>query len=128
MGHSLTPRENAMLKNLLAPLLLLSLALPPCGHCHGDEGERVFIVKDYRYQPAEGSGADLQVGRDFCGTRCNALSFNYLNVIEPGGWRMIKITDHSEITVDLGNPFLDGACVCIGDEYVVKIDDLNRVR
>lgn len=117
-----------MLKQLLAPLLLLTLALPPCVHCQEHEGEQVFIVKDYRYQPAEGSQADPQMGQDLCGTRCNALSFDYLNVIEPGGWRMIKVADHSEITVGLDNPFLGGACVCIGDEYIVKIDDLNRVR
>lgn len=88
-----------------------------------DELEKVFIVLEYRYDPGEG-GKDADIGQSLCGTRCNALSVDYLNYTGPGGWRMIKVADKRELTIDMGNPFLTGKCTCVADEYVIKFNEL----
>jgi hypothetical protein len=87
--------------------------------------ERVYIVKSYRYDPGSSAG-NPETGQSLCGTRCNALSADYLNFTEPGGWRVIKVASDRELTVDLNNPFMSGRCICIADEYLVKIDDLTK--
>ncbi|MDK9718142.1 MAG: hypothetical protein OEL57_09585 [Trichlorobacter sp.] len=86
---------------------------------------KLYIVTDYRYLPGKTKG-DPVMGQSLCGTRCNALSTNYLNIVEPGGWRLIKIADGRVLTVPLNNPFMGGDCVCVVDEYVVKADHLNK--
>lgn len=105
----------------------LAVAAAVCLACAapvGAEGERVFIVKDYRFLP--GKNGDEAAGLSLCGTRCNALSVDYLNYTEPGGWRLIKVADDRELIVDLNNPFMDGRCLCLADEYEVRVDELNR--
>ncbi|MBU0480058.1 MAG: hypothetical protein KKG47_03035 [Proteobacteria bacterium] len=111
---------------LILPILLSLLisaeatADAPAGQ---DETEKVFIVSGYRYEPG-GDVKQTDVGQSLCGTRCNALSVDYLNYTEPGGWRMIKVADKRELTVDLNNPFLAGECICVADEYIVKVNEL----
>lgn len=119
--------ESALMNSCAGRLLALLclLALPLAAQAAEPPEERVLIVKDYRYLPGVPAG-DEQTGQSLCGSRCNALSFDYLNVLEPGGWRMIKVAADRELTVDLENPFMKGSCICIADEYIVKIDELNR--
>jgi len=109
--------------------LLVSFFLPLCAAAADDapaaqdEMVTVFIVNEYRYEPGA-SGGDPDIGQSLCGTRCNALSVDYLNYVTPGGWRMIKIAGNRELVVELNNPFLDGKCICVADEYQVKVNDL----
>lgn len=107
---------------LLAVLLLLASASDLLA---ADADLKLYIVTDYRYLPGKTKG-DPVMGQSLCGTRCNALSTNYLNIVEPGGWRLIRIADGRALTVPLNNPFMGGDCVCVVDEYVVKIDRLNK--
>lgn len=88
-----------------------------------DEMVKVYIVSEYRYVPGP-SGGNADVGQSLCGTRCNALSVDYLNYMTPGGWRLIKISGNQQLLVDLNNPYLDGKCICVADEYMVKVNDL----
>ncbi len=90
----------------------------------GIDGERVFIVSGYRFEPGP-SGGDEDTGHALCGIRCNALSIDYRNIIDPGGWRFIKVATDKDVRVDLDNPFMDGHCVCTVDEFVVQINDFN---
>lgn len=109
-------------------LLLIAFYLTlPGAAWTAEDGEKVFLVKEYRYEPGDGSG-DPVIGQSLCGTRCNALSANYLNFIEPGGWRMLKVAGNRELKVALNNPFMGGECVCVADEYLVKLDDFNRPK
>lgn len=109
--------------------LLVSFVLPLCAATAEDtpavqdEMVRAFIVSEYRYEPGE-SGGDPDIGQSLCGTRCNSMSVDYLNYVMPGGWRMIKVSGNRELVVDLNNPFLDGKCICIVDEYLIKVNDL----
>ncbi|RJQ67141.1 MAG: hypothetical protein C4519_24565 [Desulfobacteraceae bacterium] len=109
---------------LLVPFLLpLSAAAAEDTPAAQEEMVTVFIVSEYRYEPGE-TGGDPDIGQSLCGTRCNALSVDYLNYVMPGGWRMIKISGNQEIVVDLNNPFMGGKCICVVDEYRVKVHDL----
>jgi len=114
-------------KRLLLGLIIgfLAIGAASADGDKGIKGEHVFIVHDYRYEPGNSEG-DPDTGQALCGTRCNALSVDYRNFIDPGGWRFIKIADNREVTLDLGNPFFGGQCVCTADEYVVKINDFNQ--
>jgi len=91
------------------------------------QGDRFFMVTEYRYDPGD-TGGDPDTGHALCGTRCNALSVDYRNFIEPGGWRFIKVARNLEVTLPIGNPFLGGKCICTADEYVVKVNDFNQYR
>lgn len=86
------------------------------------EVEYVFISKGYRYEPVSPE-ENSDVGLFLCGTRCNALSVDYLNITSPGGWRMMRVTKDKEITVDLTKMSIKGKCICVADEYVVKVND-----
>jgi len=108
---------------LLALFLLLASSADLLAAAAADV--KLYIVTDYRYLPGKDKG-DPVMGQSLCGTRCNALSTNYLNIVEPGGWRLIKIADGRVLTVPLNNPFMGGDCVCVVDEYVVKVDHLNK--
>ena len=88
-------------------------------------GERVYIVNDYRYAPGA-TGENPEQGHAVCAVRCNALSVDYRNYIEPGGWRFIKVASDRELTIEPGNPFILGHCVCTVDEYVVQLNTFNR--
>ena len=114
MGDAMKWRRPLLLAGMLSILMVAAAA--------GEE--RIFIVKDYRYLP--GKTGDATNGQSLCGTRCNALSTDYLNYTEPGGWRLIKVADDREVLLDLNNPFMDGQCVCVADEYEVRLDELNR--
>jgi len=108
-------------------LVLAGLLTLPLAAAAEETGQKVYLVKDYRYEPG-GSTGDPEVGQSLCGTRCNALSSDYLNFIEPGGWRMVKVASDSEVVLDLGNPFMQGECVCLADEYLVKLVEYNRPK
>ena len=110
-------------------VLSVLMSLPICAGAAEDtpavqkQPENVFIVSEYRFEPA-GEGKNSDVGQSLCGTRCNSMSVDYLNYTEPGGWRLIKVADNREVRVDLKNPFLAGTCVCVVDEYEVKVNEL----
>jgi len=121
---------------LLLTILLVLLALPAFGAegqaqepqmketaPGGRAEEHVFLTKGYRYDPA-GPNEDKDLGLFLCGTRCNALSVDYLNITSPGGWRMIRVAKDREKVISLKNMGLDGSCVCTGDDYLVKINDI----
>lgn len=110
--------------------ILVSFFLPLCVVAAEDEPEpqaeiaNVFIVSEYRFESGAAGGGDPDIGQSLCGTRCNALSVDYLNYVTPGGWRMIKVADKRELIIELGNPFLNGKCICVADEYQIKVNDL----
>ena len=114
-----------------ARLLLLCLAaLLPLSAGAGETRpteEHLYIVKQHRYV-AGGPSDDRDMGHSLCGTRCSGLSVDYLNYTEPGGWRLIKVAADQELKVPLSNPFMGGDCICIADEYMLKIDDLSKSR
>jgi len=114
-----------MKKLLLIPIVLLLAATAQAADPQMLEGEQVFIIQEYRYEPGD-SGGDPDIGHALCGTRCNALSVDYRNFIDPGGWRFIRVADNREIPVSLNNPFIGGQCVCTADEYVVILNDFNK--
>ena len=109
---------------VLAALLLLPLPARAAQEIQGIDGERVFMVNSYRYQPGD-SGGDPDTGHALCGNRCYALSVDYRNLLEPMGWRIIKVASDKEVTVDLENPFIGGQCVCIADEFVIQLNEFN---
>jgi len=63
-----------------------------------------------------------------CGTRCNAISVDYLNYTMPGGWRMLLVAGNRELTIDLDNPFMGGTCVCIADEYLIVTNEIYMTK
>ncbi len=89
--------------------------------------ETIYIVNDYRYVPANATD-DQEIGLSLCGTRCNALSTDFRNIMEPMGYQMIKGAANQELTVQLNSPFIKGHCICIADEFIVKIDNRNSVE
>jgi len=103
----------------LASLLAISLASSAFA---AEPPEKVYVVNDYRYVPANETD-DRETGLSLCGTRCNALSTDYLNITEVGGWLLMKGEANRELTVELNSPFIKGQCICIVDEYLVKKDD-----
>lgn len=114
------------MKNIFIGLVTVLVMAGTAGamEIKGIDGERVFIVNDYRYEPGT-SGGDVDRGHALCGNRCNALSVNYRNFIDPGGYRFIKVASNREVVVDLENPFFEGKCVCIADEFVVQVNEFN---
>jgi hypothetical protein len=80
------------------------------------DGDTLFVVQEYRYDPGHADG-NREIGLSLCGTRCNGLSDNFDDYTMPGGWRLIRVAENQERTVDLDNPFLQGKCICVGDEY-----------
>lgn len=114
-----------MLKRMLLVGLLLAV---PSTVLAVDAEVRLYLVSDFRYERAGSTKADPVMGQSLCGTRCNALTTDYLNVVEPGGWRLIKVAGNRELSVPLNNPFMGGRCICIVDEYMVRVDYLNKPR
>ena len=116
-------------------ILLFFLALPACAQTAQDsagtqpagkpeaEVEYVYVSKDYRYTPADAT-EDADVGLFLCGTRCNALSVDYLNITTPGGWRMLRVAKDHEVLIDLTKMGINGNCICIADQYVVKVNNI----
>jgi len=88
-------------------------------------GEKFYIVNDYRYQ-SETDTQNAVIGQSVCGSRCNALTSNYLNYTVPGGWRVIKTASNLELKIQLDQPRIGGECICIADEYLVIVDELNN--
>jgi len=85
------------------------------------EGERIFLTYGYRYIPGSQAvdEAAADIGLALCGTRCNALAADYQSYLMTMGWRLLKVEGVTERVVALNNPFLDGQCVCTGEEYQV---------
>lgn len=110
-------------------LLLICFLIPL--HAFGEikpvPEEHVFVLKEYRYVPGQ-EGGDKLTGLMLCKTRCYALSVDYLTYTIPGGWYLQKIADARDVTVELNNPFMDGQCVCVADEFVLKVNDLYMVK
>lgn len=90
-----------------------------------DAEESIYIVSEYQYVPSNLTD-DTEVGLSLCGTRCNALSTDYLNITEPGGWLMMKGARNKELIVEINSPFIGGHCVCLADEYLVTRDERNK--
>ena len=115
---------------IIALLFLVALTLPfttVAADKVKPEDQQVFVVNDYRYDPGI-SGGDPDTGHALCGTQCNAMSYDYRNVIDPGGWRFILVAEGRELIVPLHNPFMGGNCICTADEYVIKINDFDRPK
>lgn len=113
-------------------LTVCLLLLPPLASATEEAPtpeEHVFVLKDYKYvaEPDE-SGDDQLTGLVLCKTRCYALSVDYLTYTSPGGWYMQKVAATREMTVDLNHPFKEGQCLCVVDEYIVKVNDLYMVK
>ena len=120
---------------MTALILLVTLALPACAQTAQEsvgiqpadkakaEVEYVFVSKGYRYEPAD-AAEDADVGLFLCGTRCNALSVDYLNITTPGGWRMLRVAKDHEVPIDLQKMGIKGNCICIADQYVVKVNNI----
>lgn len=114
--------------SLLAVALLLPLsAVAAEDQKAKDVPEKIYIVNEYRFVPGS-SADDQEIGHSLCGTRCNALSSSFNNILEPGGWSLVRISSNKEITVELKNPFLGGQCICLADEYSVKVMDPGGPR
>ena len=117
-------------KSLAVAMLLLLIAVPLfAAEGTGDDigGQVAYIVNDYRYEPGDSKG-DPDTGHSLCATRCNALSFDDLSVIMPSGWRLLRVAQGRELTVDTGSPFLGGTCVCTADEYRILPNEFNKPR
>jgi len=101
-----------------ALLGVLLLALPAAAVEMG----HVFFASGYRYAPAaqEVDPAKAEIGMALCGTRCNALSGDYWSYMETMTWRLTKVEGVTERVVELNNPFLNGRCVCTGEEFRVE--------
>jgi hypothetical protein len=129
MGYPMIRKGTSPMRYIFLLLLVITAPLPllAAGKESSGPEERFFIVKNYRFSGATDQNAQ-DVGQSLCSVRCNALSLDYLNVTEPGGWRLIKVAVDRELTVPLRNPFMEGQCICIADEYILKLDELNRPR
>ena len=113
---------------VLPVLLTVCLTLPAVAEDQAPEPEEhVLVLKEYRYVAVPGGGDEL-TGFMLCKNRCHALSVDYLNYTTPGGWYLQRVADNKEVTVDLDNPFMKGQCVCVADEFVVKVNDLYMVK
>ena len=116
-----------MIRTYILIWLLLASLLPMsvfAQDAESPEEHRSWKVNDYRYVP--GSDQDDPVtGLSLCGTRCNAMNADYLSVLSAGGYRIIRIAENRELTVPLDNPFIGGHCVCIADEFLVKLNEYD---
>jgi hypothetical protein len=112
---------------LFLALIFLLLPLVAWGQSGQDEEEHIFVIKDYRYEPGMDQ-ADPDMGLALCGTRCNALATDYLNITTPGGWRMQRVASSREVTVSLDNPFMGGNCICVVDEYLLRVNDFYMTQ
>jgi len=114
---------------LLTVCLLLFPPLASMAEKTPTPEEHVFVLKDYSYiaKPGE-SGDDLLTGFVLCKTRCYALSVDYLTYTSPGGWYLQQVAVAREMIVDLDHPFKDGQCLCVADEFIVKVNDLYMVK
>jgi len=86
---------------------------------------QAWVVNDYRYIPGS-SADDENIGLSLCSTRCNAMTLDYRSVIDPGGYRLIRVAENRELKVELNNPYIGGHCICVADEYKVIVNDFNR--
>jgi hypothetical protein len=112
------------IKMTLALILLFSILPLGLQAASGPE-VGLFVVTDYSYEQGKGKD-DPVMGQSLCGTRCNAIATDYLNIVEPGGWRLIKVATGRKLSIPLNNPFMGGHCICVVDEYIVKVDHLNK--
>jgi len=122
-----------MLKATLLICLCSVLALPQLvqaeenragasAHPKGQE-EMVYVSKGYRYEAADHE-KNSDAGLFLCGTRCNALSVDYLNITTPGGWRMLRTQKDHEVNIKLDAFGLNGTCTCVVDEYKVIVNNI----
>lgn len=116
MGYPVMARPG-----LVASMVALVVAGWLVGPAAGQEQEKkVFMVRDYRYEPPEGWTGNQDIALSLCGTRCNAISGDFASYLKPGGWRMLRVASDVVLKIDISNPFLAGQCVCLGDEYKIQ--------
>lgn len=108
---------------LITVFIAFALAAVSAAHA----AETIYLINDYRYASASAAD-DRDIGHSLCGTRCNALATNFSNIMEPGGWSLVRVSSNKEITVELNSPFLGGQCICLVDEYSVKITNPGGPR
>ena len=96
-------------------------------HAAETDEASAYIVNDYRYDPA-GSGGNADTGHALCGTRCNALSFDYADYLMADAREVKKVAAGRELTVPLDNPFMNGNCICTVDEYLIKPNTRHRPK
>jgi len=53
------------------------------------------------------------------------MTTDYRNVIDPGGYRYIRVAENKELEVSIDNPFIGGHCICVADEYVIRVNELT---
>lgn len=107
-------------------LLITSLACAQDTTLKTEAGEqKVWVINDYRYE-TNSDQDDPAIGHSICSNTCNAMSFDFRNVLMPGGWRYIRFKQDQELVIAHNNPFIGGHCICTADEYLIKIDDYNR--
>lgn len=85
------------------------------------EQATVFVVHEYSFDNKPGE-VPPENAQTLCGTRCNALSGSFNSYMMPGGWRLVKTEVNKKLEVDIATPFIDGKCICRGDEYTVSRD------
>ncbi|MDX8411848.1 MAG: hypothetical protein R8K46_08295 [Mariprofundaceae bacterium] len=98
--------------------MLASARLAPAGATALEAKKEFFIVSQYHYEPGD-LNETKETGLAICSTRCNGLSDNFANYIQPRGWRLVKTAGDQERVIE-SIPFLKGKCVCIGDEYRIE--------
>jgi len=114
-------RTYALIWFLLAALLPVS-ALAQDAEI--SDGQQTWVVNDYSYVPGSDQD-DPMTGLSLCGTRCNAMTTDYRNILDSRGWRLIRVAQNRQLTVPLDNPFIGGHCICIADEYLVKLNEFD---
>lgn len=104
-----------------AGFYLLSLLLSAVATSLFAETTTVFVTREYSFDYAQHPEAP-DIAQSLCGTRCNAISGSFDSYMMPGGWRLVKTNDQKKIVLDIAAPFIEGNCICIGEEYEVTRD------
>jgi len=89
--------------------------------------EYIYIVNRYEYKVPAG-GERRAHGQAVCGTRCNALSADYRNYLDPDGWRLERVASNEPLVVKLPVSSFRGTCTCYADKYRVIVNELYMVK
>lgn len=112
---------------MFAILLLIFADVSVVVADNGVTGTPAYIVLDYRYDSL-GSNGSPETGHTLCATRCNSLSFDYADYIMADAREIKKIAAGRELEITLENPFLQGRCFCLVDEYVITPNLRNQPK
>ena len=80
--------------------------------------QTLFVAKEYAFDVSSNPNAP-EIVHSLCASRCNAISGNIYNYLQPGAASLIKLESDKKVIVDIDNPFVSGKCVCTGDYYLV---------